>query len=57
VRGLAAQWIGAIATPRPLAPDAFRALVTEPILRAWHDGTRSAPPCLDERSLQWLHDS
>jgi glutamyl-tRNA synthetase len=57
VRGLAAQWIGAIAAPRPLSLDAFRALVTEPILRAWHVGTRSAPPCLDERSLQWLHDS
>jgi len=57
VRGLAAHWIGAISAPRPLSSDAFRALVTEPILRAWHVGTRSAPSCLDERSLQWLHDS
>lgn len=57
VRGLAASWTGAIPAPRPLAPDAFRALIDPDTLRAWHLRARSSPPRLDDGSIEWLHGS
>lgn len=57
VRGLAAAWIGAVASPRPLGAGAFRALIDPDTLRAWHRRARSSPPRLDHGSIEWLHGS
>jgi hypothetical protein len=32
-------------------------LLDEPILRAWHARTRTAPNTVDDRALAWLHGS
>ena len=45
------------ATVRATTPDAFRALVDPNILRGWHARATVSPPCLDERSIEWLHAS
>jgi glutamyl-tRNA synthetase len=55
VRGLVAWWAGALAGPEPVAADRLPALLDEPILRAWHARTRTAPSSIDERALAWLH--
>lgn len=57
VRGLVAWWAGAVDAPGPVDAARLPALLDEPILRAWHARTRSAPNIVDDRALAWLHGS
>ena len=57
VRGLVAWWAGAIDAPGPVDAARLPALLDEPILRAWHARTRTAPNTVDDRALAWLHGS